>query len=90
LPFGHVDGVPAEAEKGARVRIGGKLYRVVALSASHTIVEVGREPAVQIGDIAVLFDWQEGSRPEDLESACGSPSFRMLMHLNPLLPRRVV
>ena len=89
LPFGHVDGVPAEAEKGARVRIGGGLYPVVALSASHTIVEVGRESRVQIGDTAVLFDSQEGSRPEDVESACGSPAFRMLMHLNPLLPRRV-
>jgi len=90
LPFGHVDGVPAEAEKGARVRIGGALYPVVALSSSHTIVEVGRESSVQIGDTAVLFDWQEGSRPEDIESACGSPAFRMLMHLNPLLPRRVI
>ena len=90
LPFGHVDGVPAEAPKGARIRIGGGLYPVVALSASHTLVEVGRESRVQIGDTAVLFDWQEGSRPEDVESACGSPSFWMLMHLNPLLPRRVM
>jgi len=90
LPFGHVDGVPAEAEKGARVRIGDGLYPVVALSASHTIVEIGRESRVQIGDTAVLFDWREGSRPEDIESACGSPAFRMIMHLNPLLPRRVV
>jgi alanine racemase len=90
LPFGHVDGVPGEAEKGARIRIGDGLYSVVALSASHTIVEIGRESRVQIGDTAVLFDWQEGSRPEDIESACGSPAFRLLMHLNPLLPRRMV
>lgn len=91
LPVGHADGWPRTAAKGARVRIGGELYPVIAsVSASHTIVEVGLEPRVQIGDVATLFDWQEGSRPEDVAAACGSSVYDLTMHLNPLLPRRVL
>ena len=33
------------------------------MSASHTLLEIGREPEVSIGDIATLWDWQDGSRP---------------------------
>jgi len=91
LPVGHADGWPRAAAKGARVRIGGELYPVIAsVSASHTIVEIGREPRVQIGDVATLFDWQEGSRPEDVAAACSSSVYDLTMHLNPLLPRRVL
>jgi alanine racemase len=91
LPTGHTDGWPRVAAKGARVRIGGRLYPVVAsVSASHTIVEVGDEPAVKIGDPVTFFDWEDGSRPEDVSAACGASVYDLTMHLNPLLPRRVV
>lgn len=67
LPAGHADGLPRAASKGGRVRIGGALYPIIAsVSASHTIVEIGDNPRVRIGDEATLFDWTEGSRPEDL------------------------
>ncbi len=91
LPVGHTDGWPRVAAKGARVRIGGALYPVVAsVSASHTIVEIGEEPRVRIGDQATLFDWQDGSRPEDVAAACGASVYDLTMHMNPLLPRRVM
>jgi alanine racemase len=91
LPVGHTDGLPRDAVKGARVRINGRLYPIVAtVSASHCIVEVGAEPRVQIGDEATVFDWQEGSRPEDVNEACKTSVYDLTMHLNPLLPRRVV
>lgn len=91
LPAGHTDGWPRVAAKGARVRIRGALYPVVAsVSASHTIVEIGDEPRVQIGDEATFFDWQTGSRPEDVSAACGASVYDLTMHLNPLLPRRVM
>jgi alanine racemase len=91
LPVGHTDGWPRAAAKGARVRIGGRLYPVIAsVSASHTIVEVGLEPSVRIGDEATLFDWQDGSRPEDVSAACGASVYDLTMHLNPLLPRRTI
>jgi alanine racemase len=91
LPVGHADGWPRAAAKGASVRIGDRLYPVIAsVSASHTIVEIGPEPRVAIGDVATLWDWQPGSRPEDVAVACGASVYDLTMHLNPLLSRRVV
>jgi len=95
LPVGHADGWPRNAalarEKGAKVRINNNLFPVIAsVSASHCIVEVGREERVKIGDIATFFDWQPGSRPEDVSESCGASVYDLTMHLNPLLPRRTV
>ena len=91
LPVGHADGWPRVAAKGAKVRINGKLYPVIAsVSASHTIVEVGAEPTVKAGDVVTLWDWEEGSRPEDVATACGASVYDLLMHLSGHLPRRVV
>ena len=91
LPVGHADGLPRIAAKGGRIRIGGTLYPIVAsVSASHTIVEIGNERTVEIGDEATVFDWTPGSRPEDLAASCGASVYDLTMHLNPLLPRRTV
>jgi len=91
LPVGHADGWPRSAAKGAKVRINGGLYPVVAsVSASHSIVEIGPEERVKIGDTASLFDSQPGSRPEDVSESCGASVYDLTMHLNPLLPRRMV
>jgi len=91
IPVGHADGWPRIAAKGAKVRINGDLYPVIAtVSASHSIVEIGAEEKVRIGDVATLFDAQSGSRPEDVSEACGASVYDLTMHLNPLLPRRIV
>ena len=89
VPVGHTDGLPREAANAAKVRIGERLYPIVAsVSASHCIVEVGPEKTVDIGDEVSIFDWQKGSRPEDVSAACGASVYDLTMHLNPLLPRR--
>lgn len=91
LPVGHADGWPRIAAKGAKVRINDKLYPVIAsVSASHTIVEIGADPSVKAGDIVTLWDWQSGSRPEDVAVACGASVYDLLMHLGGHLPRREV
>jgi alanine racemase len=104
LPVGHADGWPRNAalshDKGAKVRINGELYPVIAsVSASHCIVGIGvdrpagareNEQRVKIGDLATFFDWQPGSRPEDVSESCGASVYDLTMHLNPLLPRRIV
>ena len=73
------------------MRIGERFYPVIAsVSASHSIVEVGREPTVSVGETATLFDWNEGSRPEDVSAACNVSVYDLTMHLNPLLPRQVI
>lgn len=90
LPVGHADGLPRVVANKARVRIGDAMYPIVAsVSASHTIVEIGPERRVEIGDEVSVFDWQDGSRPEDLSASSGASVYDLTMHLNPLLPRRV-
>jgi alanine racemase len=91
VPVGHADGWPRIAAKGAHLRIRGRAYPVVAsVSASHTIVALGRDTEVQAGDIATCFDWESGSRPEDVAAACGASVYDLTMHLGGHLPRRVV
>jgi alanine racemase len=60
------------------------------VSASHTIVEIGAEATVKAGDVATLWDWTDGSRPEDVATACGASVYDLLMHLGGQLPRRVL
>ena len=90
LPVGHADGLSRSVVQGGRVRIGGTLYPVVAISASHIIVEIGNEPRVKIGDVASVFDWNEGSKPDDFAAASKASVYDLLMHLNPLLRRQMV
>ena len=90
LPVGHVDGVPRVAANGGRIRIGDRFYPVIAsVSSSHTLLEIGAEKTVSTGDIATVFDWRDGSRPEDLAAATGASTYDLVMHLSPLLPRRI-
>ncbi|MEM1206458.1 MAG: alanine racemase C-terminal domain-containing protein [Acidobacteriota bacterium] len=90
LPVGHSDGLPRAAAKGAKVRIGSRLYPLVGMVFSnHCVAEIGEERRVEIGDEATFFDAQEGSRPEDVAAACGISVYDLIMHLNPLMPRRL-
>ena len=77
---------------GGRVLIGGRLYRVIgAVSASHTIVEVGEEPTVRVGDIATLVGPDAPEiEPNRLADAIGVSPYDILMHLDPSLPRVAV
>jgi alanine racemase len=91
VPVGHTDGLPRGIAGKAKVRIGETLYPIVGtVSASHTLVEIGPEKTVEIGDEVSLFDWRDGSRPEDVGKSSGASVYDLTMHLNPLLPRRIV
>ncbi len=92
LPVGHTDGYPRAAVEGARVLIGAKTYPVIgAVSASHTIVELGPETTVVVGDVATFLGPDAAETdPNWLSAETGVSIYDIFMHLNPLLPRVVV
>lgn len=92
IPAGHVDGVPRQAVEGARVLIDGQTYPVIgAVSASHTIVELGRDTDVGVGDTATLLGPDAPEiEPWRVAAATGVSVYDLLMHLSPALPRVVV
>ena len=91
IPLGHGDGYSRSAVKGARVLVGERLYPVIgAVSASHSIIEVGDDEAVRIGDIATFLGPDRPEiHPNEVARVTGSV-YDLLMHLNPALPRIVV
>ncbi|GIW53320.1 MAG: alanine racemase [Gemmatimonadales bacterium] len=91
LPVGHADGYHRTAVRGCEVLIEERLYRVIgAVSASHTIVEVGPEKTVDIGAEATLVgpDRKE-ILPNEVAARAGISVYDVLMRLSPLLPKRV-
>ena len=71
--------------------VGDRLYPVIgAVSASHSIIEVGDDEAVHIGDVATfLGPHRPEIHPNEVARVTGSV-YDLLMHLNPSLPRIVV
>jgi alanine racemase len=92
LGIGHVDGYPAGAVRGCEVMIRNALYPVIGtVSASHTIVALGSEAPVEVGDEAILVGPDHPAlHPNEVARRSGWSEYNMFMHLNPLLDRRVV
>jgi alanine racemase len=92
IPSGHTDGIPRTAVEGSHALVNGNLYPIIgAVSASHTIIEVGDEPRVNIGDLATLMGPDHDAiHPNELASASNSSVYDILMHLNPTLPKVLV
>ena len=92
LPVGHTDGLPREAVNGHRVLVGDRLYPVIgSVSASHSIIEVGAEQTVQVGDIATLLGPDRPElHPNAVAATTGRSVYDVLMHLNPGLPSLVL
>jgi alanine racemase len=92
LPVGHADGYPRNAVDGCEVSINNRLYRVIgAVSASHTIVEIGGEKLVEIGDVATLIGPDNiALHPNTIADRAGISVYDVLMHLSARLPKRVV
>jgi len=90
IPLGHGDGYSRNAVKGAKVLVGERLYPVIgAVSASHSIIEVGDTESVRIGDVATYLGPDRPEiHPNEVARVTGSV-YDLLMHLNPSLPRIV-
>lgn len=93
LPVGHTDGWPAETVNNCEVLIKGRRYPVIAgISANHCMIEIGEEQTVEMGDEALLMgeSGDEALLPHTIASQSGVGVYRLLMHLNPWLPKRYV
>lgn len=91
IPLGHGDGYARTAVKGAKVLVGDRLYPVIgAVSASHSIIEVGDEELVRIGDVATFLGPDRPEIHPNEVARVTESVYDLLMHLNPALPRFVV
>lgn len=92
LPVGRTDGYPSEANGTAEVLIRGRLYPVRGgVNSAHTIVDIGAEPTVEVGDVATLVGPDDpGIHPGEVARRTERSPLRLMQGMNPRLPRRVV
>jgi alanine racemase len=92
LAVGHVDGYPSGAVKGCEVLAHGRLFPVVGtVSASHTIIALGDDQALKVGDEATLVGPDHPAiHPNEVARRAGWSEYNMFMHLSPKLAKRVV
>jgi alanine racemase len=91
LAVGHVDGYPSGAVKGCEVLARGRLFPVIGtVSASHTIIALGDDKALDVGDEVTLVGPDAPAlHPNAIAKLAGWSEYNMFMHLNPDLPRIV-
>ena len=92
LAVGHVDGYPAGAVKGCEVFAGGRLYPVIGtVSASHTLISLGADPSLRVGDEVTLVGADHPAiHPNEVARRAAWSEYDMFMHLSPKLSRRIV
>jgi len=91
LPVGHADGYPRGAVNGCEVLIANRLFKIIgAVSASHTIVEIGAQKSVDIGAEVTLVGADEPAvHPNTIAERAGISVYDILMHLSARLSRRI-
>jgi alanine racemase len=90
VAIGYSDGYPSAAGGKGIVRIGKKTFPVLpAVTSNHVMVDLGDDRTVRMGDEVVLIDNAKGSplAADALGETIGVSDYRLLIGLNPLLPR---
>lgn len=93
LPVGHTDGYASTAAGACEVLIGERTYPVVSggVNSAHTIVDVGPEPVVRVGDVATLVGPDHPAiLPAEVGARTKTGTLQVMTRLSALLPRRVV
>lgn len=92
IPVGYSDGYPPNAVDKAHVLIRGKRYPLIAaITANHSAALLGNTSRVEVGDEIVLLGQQgkEKITAEDIAGWAEASSYKILIGLNPLLPRMI-
>lgn len=92
IPVGYSDGYPPNAVDKAHVLIRGKRYPLIAaITANHSAALLGNNSRVEVGDEIVLLGEQgkEKITAEDIAVWAEASSYKILIGLNPLLPRMI-
>jgi alanine racemase len=90
LPIGYGDGVRRALTNNCDVLIGGRRYPLVGtVSMDNITVDLGPDPAVRVGDAAVLIGRQGGERvtAEELARRIGTINYEVLCGISPRVPR---
>ena len=92
LPVGRTDGYPSSAQGNCEVLIGGRTYPVRGgVNSAHTILDIGAERTVEVGDVATLIGGDHPLvHPHEVADRAGVSHLALLQALNPRLPRRLV
>ena len=92
LPVGRTDGYPSEANGTCEVLINGRPYPVAGgVNSAHTIVNIGPEKTVEVGDVATLVGPDHPSvLPHTVAERTKRGFLGIIQSMNPRLPRRVV
>lgn len=91
LGIGYSDGYPVQLGGQGQSIIKGKNYPVLPLiTANHLMIDLKNNSDIRIGDEAILIDTEKNSlaTAASLASVSGISTYRILIGLNPLLPRR--
>lgn len=93
LPVGHTDGYPPAAAGTCKVLINGRLYPVVmgGITSAHTIVEIGPEKQINVGDTATLIGGDDPAiEPLTIASNVKLGLQPIITKFSALLPRRLI
>jgi alanine racemase len=92
LPVGRTDGYPSAAQGTCEVLIRGRLHPVRGgVNSAHTLLEIGPEKTVEVGDVATLIGPDHPAvHPHEVADRTERSRLALLQGFNPRLPRRVV
>jgi len=92
ITLGYSDGYPPQAADQAQVLIHGKRFPLIGgITSNHTQVLLGDNTSVEPGDEVVFIGRQGGDSISAFHLAkwAGISVYKVLIGLNPLLPKRV-
>jgi alanine racemase len=93
IGIGYSDGYPSQLVGKGAVSISNKKYSVIAaVTANHLMVDLENNPEIKVADEVILIDNQKqtGLGADVLSEWSGISDYKILIGLNPLLPRKYI